>query len=52
MRVVKDDILHLRVVTKSSLKIPKRKVIMAYSSGNLLPEQILKHLLWLRMTLY
>lgn len=44
MRFVK-EILCLRVVKKSLLKIPKRKVMMmAYSSGTLLPKQILKHL--------
>jgi hypothetical protein len=51
MRFVKDGTLHLRVVKKSLLKIPKRTVMMmVYSSGNWLPKQILKHLLWLRMT--
>jgi hypothetical protein len=46
MRFVKDETLHLRVVKKSLLKIPKRKVkMMAYSSGNLLPKQIKKYTL-------
>jgi len=53
MRLVKDEILYLRVVKKPLLKIPKRKVMMVvYSSGNLLPKQILQHSLSLRMTVY
>ena len=53
MRFVKDKILNLRAVKKYLLKIPKRKVMMmAYSIGRLLPKQILKHVLWLRVTVY
>jgi hypothetical protein len=41
------------VVKKPLLEIPKRKfMMMAHSSGHLLPKQTLKKLLSLRMTVY